>query len=309
MYRRFLLPFCQTAKPLCDDTKPIFKRTVPDLDKIRSTGKKPSSALKVRKLNTHLGLAGMFWYTHPMTIVAIIIELVVLFILSRRLTQNMYNALFLLFRSRPVAITIISVIYFPGTIIHELAHLFTAEILQVRTSGLTLVPEGLENPEVRTGSVMIAQTDPIRRAIIGVAPVFVGLGVLGVISYFIPQLWQQALLDARNSAVFTSPALYVLLLALYSLFAVSNTMFASREDMDGFWPVALVLTLIGLAAYLVGIRISLTPDMASGIRTFLTSVATNLGWVTGLNLVLFLLSKLVIAGVERLTKRKLIQHH
>jgi hypothetical protein len=48
----------------------------------------------------------------------------------------------------------------------------------VHTGGLTLVPEGIEKTNVRTGSVMIAQTDPLRRAIIGVAPVFVGLAAL-----------------------------------------------------------------------------------------------------------------------------------
>lgn len=233
-------------------------------------------------------------------------ELIFLYIISRKLTQNLYTALFLLFRNRPAAISVISVLYFPGTIVHELAHMFVAEILQVRTSGLTLVPEGLENTEVKTGSVMITKTDPFRRAIIGVAPVFVGLGLLGLISYYIPQLWQQTLLDAQNNVLFSSFSVYCLLFTVYSLFAVSNTMFSSKEDMEGFWPVALFVVILGFASYAVGIRISLTNDMWSTLSSFFRAMAINVGWVTGLNVVLFFLSKLTISAVEKITKRKLI---
>jgi len=236
----------------------------------------------------------------------IILELLVLYVITRRLTQNLYTALFLLFRNRPLAISIISILYFPGTIIHELAHMFTAEILQVKTSGLTLVPEGLENTEVKTGSVMITQTDPIRRAIIGVAPVFVGLGLLGLISYFIPQLWQQTVLDAQNNVLFSSFTVYYLLFTVYSLFAVSNTMFSSKEDMEGFWPVVLVSILFAIAGYIVGIRITITEEMWRVVEIFLQTMATTIGWATGLNIALFFLSKLTISGVEKLTKRKLV---
>lgn len=217
------------------------------------------------------------------------LELLALYLLSRRLTQNLYVTIFLLFRSRPVAVSFLSILFFPGTVIHELAHLFTAEILGVRTGGLTLVPEGLEKTNVQTGSVSIAQSDPIRRAIIGIAPIIWGLGALGLISYFMPQL-----------------EFPILLLLYYLLFAVSNTMFSSPEDLDGFWPVAALLILIAAAAYIVGIRISLTTEILMTLDTFFTSVSTNLGWVVGLNIGIFLVSKLLIVGVEKITKRKLL---
>ncbi len=220
----------------------------------------------------------------------IIVEFILLYILSRRLTQNLYIAVFLLTKSRPVAVSALSILFFPGTVIHELAHLFTAEVLGVRTGGLTLVPEGIEQKEVRTGSVSIAQSDPLRRAVIGIAPVFWGLGALGLVSYFLPQL---------------SSSFWLLLIGYWLLFIISNTMFSSPEDLDGFWPVVVVLTLLFGAAYIAGIRIHFTQSTQFQVNTFLTSVAVNLGYVTGLNIALFLVSKLLIRLVEKITKRRL----
>ncbi len=233
-------------------------------------------------------------------------ELFLLWLLSRRMTQNLYIVVFLLTKSREVSVGFLSLIFFPGTVIHELAHLFVAEILGVHTSGLTLVPEGLEKTEVRTGSVSIAQSAPMRRAVIGVAPVFGGLGALGLIAYFLPGIWQQTQLDASSWTLFSNFSVYLLMLTFYSLFAVSNTMFSSPEDMDGFWPVAIIITLIGISLYIVGIRISLTDSINTNLQLFLTGITTNIGWIVGLNIILFLVSKLLISGAEKLTKRKLI---
>ncbi len=241
-------------------------------------------------------------------ILGIGIELVTLFILSRRLTQNLFISAFLLTKSRPIGVGFLSFLFFPGTVIHELAHLFTAEIFGVRTGGLTLVPEGIEEKDVRTGSVSITQTDPIRRAIIGIAPVFTGLMTLGVLSYFIPGLWEQVRLDMEHAIVFSNYSLYALLFALYSLFAVSNTMFSSPEDLEGFWPVVIVVTLLLGAAYIAGIRITFTDTTLLTITQFLQSATITLGYVTGFNFLLFALSKLLIRGTERLTKRRLSTH-
>ena len=241
-----------------------------------------------------------------MALLIIGLEITALYLLSRKLSQNLYIVWFLLTKSRPVAIGFLSFLFFPGTVIHELAHLFTAEILGVHTGGLTLVPEGLEEKNVRTGSVAIAQSDPIRRAAIGIAPIFVGLGGLGLISYFIPGVWNQMITDLSNGILFSQPSLYLFLLSGYSLFAISNTMFSSREDMEGFWPVVIIITLISAAAYIAGIRITLTETMQMNISDFFAAAAATLGYVTGLNISLFLISKALITGTQKLTGRILI---
>ena len=234
-------------------------------------------------------------------ITIIAVELLLLYILSRRLTQNLNFSIFLLTKSRPVAISFLSILFFPGTVIHELAHLFTAEILGVRTSGMTLVPEGIEQKEVRTGSVSIAQSDPIRRAIIGIAPIFVGLIALGTVSYF----WLQIPTWGNLPAGEAGWEIWGYIGLGYLLFVVSNTMFSSPEDLEGFWPVVIVLTLIAAAAYITGIRITLTEPVLGGVIQFFRSIAVNLGYVTGLNIALFGFSRLLITGVEKVTKRHL----
>ncbi len=242
----------------------------------------------------------MVWYS-----LGIILELIILWLLSRRLSQNLFISIFLLTKSRPFAISVLSLIFFPGTVIHELAHLFTAEILGVRTSGLTLVPESIEQKDVRTGSVSIAQSDPIRRALIGIAPIFAGLGLLGVLSYFLPGILEQVQLDIANNILFTSYSVYTLIVMVYALFAVSNTMFSSPEDMEGFWPVVGVITLLATAMYIAGIRIHLTDQTLIKLTVFLQSTAVNMGYIGAFNVCLFFLSKGLIRMVEKLTKRKL----
>lgn len=233
------------------------------------------------------------------------IEIGLLHILSRRLSQNLFISVFLLTKSRPFAIGFLSLLFFPGTVIHELAHLFTAEILGVRTSGLTLVPEGIEQKDVRTGSVSIAQSDPLRRAVIGIAPVFVGLGILGTLSYFLPGVWEQVILDVQNGILLTSYSVYVFALMGYAFFAVSNTMFSSPEDLEGFWPVVGVITLLSAAVYFAGIRINLTDTTLMGVTQFFRSMGFILGYVALLNITLFLISKSLIPIIQKLTGKQL----
>jgi hypothetical protein len=239
-------------------------------------------------------------------IVLIAAELLALWLLTRQFSQNLYISFFLVTRSRPFSVGLLSLIFFPGTVVHELAHLFVAEALGVRTGGLTLVPEAIENPEVRTGSVLISQTDPIRRAIIGVAPVFVGMTALFTIVYFIPGFWDQAKIDIANGIAFSQPSLYALLGLLYAAFAVSNTMFSSPEDMDGFWPVAIVLILLGGGAYFAGVRIGLSEDVMARIMDFVGKLSVTVGYIVMANVGLFALSKGLIAATQKFTGRRFV---
>lgn len=220
----------------------------------------------------------------------LVFELIMLWLITRRLTQNLYVSFFLITRSRPVAIGIISFIFFPGTVIHELSHLFTAEILGVRTGGLTLSPEGLEEANVRTGSVMISKTDPIRRALIGIAPLIIGIIALTGLSSF---------LQNPQHGVLT-------FLILYALFAISNSMFSSPEDMDGFPAVAITLALIGVAAYFSGIAIGLPFYWIEWIQQMLTNLTAHMGYIVGFNLILFGISFGSISIAEKISGRKIV---
>lgn len=210
-------------------------------------------------------------------------ELLLLYLLASRLTQAVYDCTILITRSRTVAITVITLLAFPGTVIHELSHLFTAEILGVRTGKLTLVPEGLETEEIKAGSVMVAQSDPFRRSAIGCAPVFAGLVAIATLSYLISLPMNHELLTGFY---------------YYLLFAVSSSMFSSSEDLKGFVPFAIALGAMIAAAYVGGIRIGITGTLLSFVTKILGALTKNLGVVLAIHLVglsfLWLLKVIVI---------------
>src|SRR3989304_8777043 len=122
-----------------------------------------------------------------------LLELMVLLALSRSLLRSIFELLLLLTRSRTLAVTAITLSLFPGTVSNELAHVFTAEVLGVKTGRLNLAPDTISPDEVHAGSVAIGHSDPFRRYLIGLAPVFVGLLILVAISYWIPNLTRNVL--------------------------------------------------------------------------------------------------------------------
>ncbi len=142
--------------------------------------------------------------------------------------------------------------FIPGVIIHELAHLISAEVMLVRTGGLSFTPEPDED-KIVMGSVGIEQTDPIRRAIIGFAPVFIGILLIAFfVFYFL-----------SSESPITSPWNFILV--LFVVFEIGNTMFSSKKDLEGS---ALLLIVIGLAiavAYFFGVR------LPEGVISYLNS--------------------------------------
>lgn len=227
------------------------------------------------------------------SLLLLFIELIILFFLSRLLTQKLYALFLLLFRARSVAVSAITLLLFPGTVIHELSHLFTAEILGVRTGKLTLAPESIRGENIKTGSVAIAATGPFRRAIIGLSPLFAGLLALSAISYFLQQY-------------FTTPQGPTLQLALsyglsfYFLFTISNSMFSSREDMRGFWPLAITLGLFIGAAYAFGLRIGLEGRILEVVTIALSSLVQSLGLVLAVNGGLLLTLQVLIVLIRKI---------
>ena len=237
-----------------------------------------------------------------MTLLLLLTELIGLYFLSRWLTKKLYLLFLLLFKARPVAISAVTLLLFPGTVVHELSHLFTAEILGVRTGKLTLVPEGVrpssfsrpDPVELRIGSVAIAATGPLRRAAIGLSPIFAGILTLAAISYFL----------RRPPAVLQGDALQNALVygvGFYLLFSISNSMFSSKEALKGFWPLAIILGLFIGAAYFMGIRIGLEGKTLEVVTTILSSLIQSLGLVLAINTLLLLLTSILIAATRNIT--------
>lgn len=222
-------------------------------------------------------------------------ELTLLCFLSRWLTQTLYTFFLLIFNIRSIAISLVTLLLFPGTVIHELSHLFVAEILGVRTGKLTLAPEEIRETGIkagppasawkrsdwRAGSVAIAATDPIRRALIGIAPVFTGIASLAALSYFIRQ-------NVLISAVY-----------YYLLFTISNSMFSSKQDLKGFWPVTITVSLIITAGFFAGLRFGLAGQAAIIAQQIIMSLTRSLAQVLAVNGVLLLTVSVLIALLRK----------
>ena len=216
-------------------------------------------------------------------LIGIIVELIILGILSSRLTQLSFTVLMRLTRSRSIAITILTIILFPGTVIHELSHLFTAEILGVHTGKLTLAPESIEAGE--SGSGQVAVTDPFRRSLIGIAPTITGMITLSILSWYLStQMYQ------------VSGIKYQVLIVsiIYLIFTISNTMFTSKEDLKGVLPVALTLAIFAITFYISGIRIILPAQFATTIVTIIQTLAYYLAIAVAINLMGILVNTLLL---------------
>lgn len=173
---------------------------------------------------------------------AFIAELVFLFFLSRELTKTL---------SRFLSIQILALLFFPGVIVHELSHFFMAAILFVPVGNMEFIPKKSGNG-LKLGSVEIGKTDPIRRALIGFAPVLAGLTVaIGAVHLFSANL---LLFQNVNYFIFVA----VLLGLIYLLFAISNTMFSSPRDMEGTLEILITMVLVSGAAYALGFRLPLS---------------------------------------------------
>lgn len=210
------------------------------------------------------------------------IELVFLFFLSRALTRSL---------SRFLSIQALSFLFLPGIIIHELSHLLTAAIMLVPVGEIEFMPKPIEGG-VKLGSVAIGKSDPIRRSIIGFAPVFAGLMLIFGIIYFL----------SSNILFFQGKSFYiiaiVILAIIYILFAVSNTMFSSSRDMEGTLEILITLLIIGAAAYFLGFRPSLSFIPSSVVSQFVEVVQKS-----SLFLLAPIFIDLIILGTIKLFKK------
>lgn len=142
-----------------------------------------------------------------------------------------------------------ALVFFPGVIIHELAHTFMAAIFFVPVRHMEFVPKITEY-EVKLGSVQIGRCDPIRRLLIGVAPVFVGIILLvGILFLFYT--------NALGPFHELPKVLQYFFIALL-FFIIGNTMFSSKKDVEGSIEFFLIVILLIFLLYLFGIQLPIT---------------------------------------------------
>ena len=219
-----------------------------------------------------------------MVILLSVVLLSILFFLSRKLTRLLSHIFMRLFRSQSVTIHLLSFLFLPGVVLHELSHLLIANLLLVPTGEVEFFPE-IHGSEVKMGSVAIARTDPLRRFLIGIAPLLGGIGLMLVASLYL----------------FTTLFSLQSVLLFYIIFEIANTMFSSSKDMEGAIGFVVGVVAIGIILQLLGVPLS-AGAMSIGHSIFLTAILTRLSFFLFLAIGLDIFFVLLFEGLSRLRR-------
>lgn len=172
-----------------------------------------------------------------------------LFFIQHRLHFETQAVLLLITRRVDIATAVFSLIFFPGVLLHELSHFITARLLGVKTHGFSIFPSTKSDGRLQLGYVETAQTDFVRDAVIGAAPLlmgglfvtFAGLRMLGLGELLerIGTFDLVAVIEGLNT-LNRQPDFWIW---FYLTIAVSATMMPSRSDRRA-WPALLLFVLI-----------------------------------------------------------------
>jgi hypothetical protein len=182
--------------------------------------------------------------------------------LSRYTINEFFYFFQLFFRQEKAVFSFISLIFLPGTIIHELAHYLMATILMLKVREVKILPE-LQDNYIRLGSVSYEKKDVFRSIIVGLAPLFIILVFFGVIARF---------------GIFPSTSIIINILLAYVIFSVSSSMFSSAKDLQDLVFVIPLLIIIAGIIYVSGIKVEilLSSKAADILTSFISSVNSYL---------------------------------
>lgn len=181
-------------------------------------------------------------------VIIIAFELLLLFLLHRKVVSALFRLFYKFSQNRKTSFYLLSLVFLPGTFIHELSHFLVALFLLVPVSTPNLMPQ-ITDDEVILGTVGIAKTDPVRRFLIGVAPVIIG----NILLFYIVSYTTNSEIRHDFLAMF-----FILIL----IFQISNTLFSSKRDMEGALEfLVIIIIFVGILQF-VEVRL---PTEVNGI--------------------------------------------
>lgn len=178
----------------------------------------------------------------------LILEAIIIFLTSQYIFKAFFLLLLVTFKSKSVAISIISFFFLPGVIIHELSHLLTAEVLRVKTHGIEFFPE-LHSGHLKMGSVLVENSDFFRQFLIGIAPFLSGVSLLIAVFFFVsPFISLGNIFSSVNSFLLSVGFLYV-------VFVITNTMFSSKKDMEGAIELMVLMLVFLVMCFILQLHV------------------------------------------------------
>jgi len=231
--------------------------------------------------------------------------LVPLVFAERWIHSHLFGVAWLATNSTRSATALYYLLLFPGVFVHELTQYLVAGALNVPIQRVIAWPEAQQDGTLRLDFVRVQNPRRLSAAIIGAAPLLVGLGIVWLISSRVLDL--DAVVQALTTGDWRQigPALRAMVakrdffLWLYLAFAVSNAMLPTAADRRG-WPLLLglfAIILLGLA--LLGVGDVLLEVFTTSVALHVERLAAALGtvvFVEGLGI-------LFIGVVERVLER------
>lgn len=232
---------------------------------------------------------------------AIVVLSIVLFFVTRQTLKKIFQTLYLFFKNSTAVNSIIALIFFPGTFVHEFAHFLMAAMLWLKVKKVHLLPEWDHN-SIKLGYVLYEKRDPFRGTIVGIAPIFFGIGMLWI-------LYEVNILQYEN--------IFFTILFFYLAFSISTTMFSSKQDLVDLAYVmpfifAFIILLFFFRSYTEGILRWIEPiflQYAKDINEFLITLIILLISVIVIHIIIIVISQLTISIKKKHATRSIQQYH
>jgi hypothetical protein len=221
------------------------------------------------------------------------LQLIIIFLLAKSFSKNFYKFWFLLTKSNSFAFWMTSIFLLPGTLLHELSHWLMAEIMQVPTGELNIIPKREKEAKYsQLGSMQIAKTDPFRRTLIGIAPFITGMSLITILIQYFPDISQ------------VKENLLLFIILLLAILIIQNTMFSSKKDLQAaFVPVAFFLILAFLFWWF---EIPIHQKIVEFVNNSVTKLNSVFIIIIGIDIVLLLLVKVLTLTFGKILKRKIV---
>jgi len=161
-------------------------------------------------------------------IILLFIQSLTIFFLSRKNFNNFFYLFQRFFKNKKTVYALVSLLFLPGTIIHEFSHFFAAMILFLPVKDIKIFPE-FEDRQIKLGHVLYVKKDFLRGILVGIAPFFGALLFFFGLSFF---------------DLFPNNNLGINIALIYLIFTVSSVMFSSKQDLvDIVYLIPLIIFL------------------------------------------------------------------
>jgi len=197
----------------------------------------------------------------------LILSLLVLYFSKNKLSIELGRLIHKIGGDQRFLIILWSIVFLPGTVIHELSHFLFAVLTSARTGKIEIFPNFLENNfenedsesgSVTLGYVQTQRLNPIQGFLVGTAPLLVGLALL---------VW---FADLIQKYFYTGDYLFVFLIG-YLFFTISNSFFPSAADIKQVIPFVVIVSIFLVIGSLVGI--GTFPEPSQELITFVNSLS------------------------------------